>query len=40
MGHEGTVFIPYSEYSADRAQPMLASLASRLDAVGSLSSKG
>lgn len=40
MGHEGTVFIPYAEYSADKAQPALASLAARLDAVGSLSNKG
>lgn len=36
-GHEGTVFVPYSAYSPEKVKPMLASLAARLDAVGSLS---
>lgn len=39
-GHEGTVFVPYSKYDADKVKPILASLAARLDSVGQLSSKG
>lgn len=38
MGHEGTVFVAYSDYAPERLRPILASLALRLDAVGSLKS--
>lgn len=39
MGHEGTVFIPYDQLTPEKAKPLLASLALRLDAVGSLTDK-
>lgn len=37
MGHEGTIFIPYSDYTSEKVKPVLAALAARLDAIGSLS---
>ena len=39
MGHEGTVFVAYSDYDPVRVKPRLASLALRLDSVGSLTDK-
>lgn len=39
MGHEGTLFIPYDQLAPEKAKPLLASLALRLDQVGSLSDK-
>lgn len=39
MGHEGTVFVAYSDYAPEKIKPILANLALRLDSVGSLSSK-
>lgn len=39
MGHEGVLFIPYDQLAPEKAKPLLAALALRLDAVGSLSSK-
>ena len=39
MGHEGTVFIAYSDYDPAKVKLKLASLALRLDSVGSLTDK-
>ena len=39
MGHEGSVFVAYADYDPDKVKRRLASLAVRLDSVGSLSDK-
>lgn len=39
MGHEGTLFVAYSDYDPDKVKRRLASLALRLDSVGSLTDK-
>ena len=36
-GHEGDLFVPYSDYAPEKVTPLLASLAARLDSVGKLS---
>lgn len=38
-GHEGTVFVPYDQYAPEKIKPILASLALRLDSIGSLNDK-
>lgn len=39
MGHEGVAFIPYDQLDGPNGKRILASLALRLDTVGSLSDK-
>ena len=36
MGHSGSLFVPYPDYSADKVRGIIASLAMRLDSVGGL----
>jgi hypothetical protein len=38
-GHTGTLFVPADQYGPEKVKPLLAALAARLDAVGSLTDK-